>query len=161
MTRDAAASFVVGPARPGDLPAIEALLSVARLPLDGAAAAFSLGVVAREAGGPAGSGGGTGRLIAAAAVERYGSAGLLRSVVVAPDRRGAGVGRAVVGAAEALARAAGIGRLHLLTETAADWFATLGYAVETRDDAAAEVGASAELRGACPETAVAMRRALG
>lgn len=87
-------------------------------------------------------------------------AGLLRSVVVAPDRQGEGVGRAVVGAAESLARAAGIRRLHLLTETAADWFATLGYSVETRAEAAAEVGDSAELRGACPETAVAMRRAL-
>ena len=65
-----------------DLPAIEHLLSVAGLPLEGAGPAFESGVVARD--GEA--------VVGAAAVELYGSAGLLRSVVVAPDRRGSGLG---------------------------------------------------------------------
>ena len=72
--------------------------------------------------------------MAAAAIERFGDDGLLRSVVVAPDHRGSGVGQALVAAAEALAREAGIRDLWLLTETAIDWFPRLGYEVVERAD---------------------------
>ena len=137
-------------ARPSDLPAVEALLSAAGLPLAGATKAFEAGVVARD--GVA--------VIGAAGVERYGSAGLLRSVVVAPSRRGAGLGRDLVAATEDLARREGIRDLYLLTETAIDWFPRLGYAVVPRDEAAAAVGRSIEFTTACAETAVAMRRQL-
>jgi amino-acid N-acetyltransferase len=137
-------------ARPSDLPAVEALLSATGLPLAGAAEAFETGVVARD--GEA--------VVGAAGVERYGPAGLLRSVVVAPDRRGAGLGRELVAAAEDLARREGIRDLYLLTETAIDWFPRLGYTAVSRDEAAAAVGASFEFTTACPESAIAMRRAL-
>ena len=96
----------------------------------------------------------------AAGVERYGSAGLLRSVVVAPERRGAGLGGELVAAAERVARDEGVTELFLLTETAIGWFPRLGYAVVSREDVAAAVGASVEFRTACPDTAVAMRRVL-
>jgi amino-acid N-acetyltransferase len=99
--------------------------------------------------------------VAAAAVERFGMAGLLRSVVVAHDRRGTGVGRRVVEAAEALARSEGIRDLYLLTETAADWFPRLGYEVVPRDVAAAAVGGSIEFTTVCRDTGVPMRRRLG
>jgi GNAT superfamily N-acetyltransferase len=81
----------VGRASVADIPAIEALLQAAALPLDGAADAFSTGVVARD----------DARVVAAAALEPYGAAALLRSVVVAEDQRGTGVGRRIVEAAEA------------------------------------------------------------
>ena len=68
---------------PADIPAVEALLSAAGLPLEGAAEALTAGVVARD--GDA--------VVAAAALERYGEAALLRSVVVAPALRGTGLGR--------------------------------------------------------------------
>jgi amino-acid N-acetyltransferase len=135
-------------ARPSDLPAVEALLSAAGLPLAGAPEAFARGVVMRD--GEA--------VVGVAAVERYGLAGLLRSVVVKPDRRGAGLGRDLVVAAEALARREGIRDLYLLTETAITWFPRLGYSVVPRDEAAAVVGQSIEFTTACAETAVAMRR---
>lgn len=135
-------------AEPSDLPAIERLLATAGLPLDGAAQAFETGVVAREGGAVVGTAG----------VERYGSAGLLRSVVVAPERRGTGLGRDLVTAAEGRARTEGVRALYLLTETAIDWFPRLGYEVVPRDQAAAAVGASVEFTTACAETAVAMRR---
>jgi amino-acid N-acetyltransferase len=138
---------------PADIPAVEALLSAAGLPLDGAAEAFDLGVVGRdEADGP---------VLAAAAIERFGQAGLLRSVVVAPERRGGGTGRALVTAAEALAREAGISDLYLLTETAVDWFPRLGYEVVERSEAAAVVGESIEFTTVCRDTGVPMRRTLG
>ena len=137
-------------ANPSDQPAVDALLASAGLPLDGAASAFETGVVAREGD----------EIVGAAAVERYGTAGLLRSVVVAPDRRGTGLGHELVGAAERLARDEGVGALYLLTETAIEWFPRLGYVVIPREDAAAAVGGSVEFETACAVTAVAMRRDL-
>jgi amino-acid N-acetyltransferase len=134
-----------------DVPAVETLLSSASLPLDGAADAIErTGVVARE--GDA--------VVGAAALEVYGEAALLRSVVVAPEHRGTGLGRAVVSAAEALARDEGVRDLYLLTETATDWFPRLGYALVERADAIAAVGASIEFTTVCRDKGVPMVRRL-
>lgn len=138
-------------ATPSDAPAVEALLSTAGLPLEGAVAALSTAVVARA--GEA--------LAAVAAVERYGTAGLLRSVVVEEAHRGTGLGRAIVGAAEDLAREAGVEDLYLLTETAIEWFPRLGYEVVARSVAEAAVGASVEFTTVCRDTGVPMRKRLG
>ncbi len=137
-------------ATPADVPAVEALLSASALPLEGAAEALSAGVVARDAG----------QVVAAASIERFGSAGLLRSVVVAPDRRGTGLGRRIVAAAEDLARAEGISDLYLLTETAIDCFPRLGYEPVDRPIAISAVGESIEFTTVCRDTGVPMRRAL-
>jgi amino-acid N-acetyltransferase len=140
-------------ATPADLPAVEALLADAGLPLDGAAAAFGLGIVGRHSlDGP---------VVAAAAIERFGGDGLLRSVVVAPDDRGTGIGRQLVAAAEALAAEAGIRDLWLLTETAVDWFPRLGYEVVERSAATAAVGDSIEFTTVCRDTGVPMHRSVG
>jgi amino-acid N-acetyltransferase len=136
---------------PSDVPAVEALLAAAGLPLEGVAEAFETGVVARD---------GT-EIVGAAAVEPYGQAGLLRSVVVAQAWRGTGVGRELVAAAEALARDEGIEELYLLTETAADWFTRLGYEVVDREQARSAVGESVEFTMVCAATGVPMRRRLG
>ncbi len=137
-------------ALPEDVPAVMALLTAAGLPLDGAGAALSRGVVARDGD----------QVIAAAAVECYGTAGLLRSVVVASERRGTGLGRDIVAAAEALALEAGVRDLYLLTETAIDWFPRLGYEPVERPEAEAAVGDSIELTTVCRDTGVPMRRHL-
>jgi amino-acid N-acetyltransferase len=136
---------------PSDVPAVSALLAAAGLPLEGAAEALAMGVVAREGA----------EILGAAAVEPYGRAGLLRSVVVAASRRGTGLGRELVVEAEALARDEGIEELYLLTETAADWFPKLGYAVVDREEARAAVGESVEFTMVCATTGVPMRRRLG
>jgi amino-acid N-acetyltransferase len=137
-------------ATPSDAEPVEALLRDAGLPLEGAREALSLGVVGREEG----------RVVAAAAVERYGSAGLLRSVVVDAAQRGTGQGRAIVQAAEALARTEGVEDLYLLTETAIDWFPRLGYHVVERPVAAAVVGQSIEFTTVCRDTGVPMHKVL-
>ena len=137
-------------ATPADVPAVERLLLEAGLPRDGAAEALGLGVVARDGD----------RVVAAAAVERFGDHGLLRSVVVAPDRRGSGLGHEIVAAAEGLARESGLRDLYLLTETAIDWFPRLGYEVVERPLAAAAVGDSVEFTTVCRDTGVPMRRLL-
>ena len=134
-----------------DVPSIEALLVETGLPLEGAAEAFCRGVIAWADDG---------RLLGIAAVERYGQAGLLRSVAVREDARGAGLGRALVQAAQDVARAEGITTLYLLTETAAPWFARLGYATVARTDVPPAVAGSVEFVVACPASAVTMVRPL-
>jgi amino-acid N-acetyltransferase len=144
------ASVRIAAASLEDLPGVLALLEAAGLPLDGVASAFELGVVAWN----------DGRLVGAAAIERHGEAGILRSVVVHARLRGTGLGVALVTAAERAAAAHGIRELYLLTETAAGWFPRLGYRVIGRDAVPEAVAASVEWSSACPATAVAMRRDL-
>ena len=137
-------------AEPVDWPAIRDLLTASGLPLDGAREAFDSGVVTREAD----------RIVGCAAVEPFGPVALLRSVAVAPDRRGSGIGRGLVNAAEEVARDHGSTDLILLTETAERWFRDLGFAVIDRSMVPAEVARSVEFLTACSTSAIAMRRTL-
>ena len=137
-------------AEAGDWPAVRDLLAIAGLPLDGAASAFSTGVVAMDGE----------RLVGCAAIEPYDGAALLRSVAVAPDHRGAGVGTTLVHAIEALARDRGATSLILLTETAEPWFRRLGYATIDRTSVPGDVASSVEFETACSTSAVAMQRTL-
>ena len=134
----------------GDWPVIRDLLTESGLPLDGAAEAFATGVVARQGD----------RLVGCAAIEPYDGAALLRSVAVATDQRGTGVGTSLVHAVEDLARDGGATSLILLTETAEPWFARLGYAPIDRSSVPPDVAGSIEFVTACSTTAVAMRRSL-
>ena len=145
-------TIVLERARADDRAAVEALVAASGLPLEGLAEAFDRCAIARDA---------SGAIVGAAAIEQYGDAGLLRSVAVAEGTRGTGVGRAVVAAAEDLARDDGITELYLLTETAIDWFPRLGYTVVTREEASAAVGASIEFTTVCRDTGVPMRKRLG
>ena len=133
-----------------DWPAIESLLAASALPLDGAADAFATGLVERQAD----------ELVGCAAIEPYDGSAVLRSVAVRDDRRGEGLGQALVHAAEDLARESGASELILLTETAEPFFARLGYEVIDRTAVPDDVAGSIEFSTACPTSAVAMRRRL-
>jgi len=135
-------------ARANDRPEIEGLLSAGLLPTDGFDLALGTAVVARE----------DGRIVGCAAIEPYGSVALLRSVCVAPGHRGIGLVRRLVERAEAVAAALEVAELFLLTETAADWFARLGYVPDSRDSAPAAIQTSPEFTGACPESAALYRK---
>lgn len=100
------------------------------------------------------------RVTGCAAVERYGTAGLLRSVAVDQERRGAGLGIRLTTAALELARARGVRTLYLLTETAAGFFPRFGFQPIARADVAPAVRASVEFTSACPDTALAMVKEL-
>lgn len=100
------------------------------------------------------------RLIAAVALEQFEDVGLLRSLVVAPEHRGRGLGRAMVHALEEQARARGVTFLALLTETAKDFFRALGYRASERAKAPAAVQASSEFAFVCPASAVYMEKRL-
>lgn len=96
--------------------------------------------------------------IACAAVEPIHPFGLLRSVAVAPERRGEGLGRTMVEAAERWAREEGIRTLYLLTETAADFFGALGYGVVERASVPEPVRRTTQYSAMCPASAVVMAR---
>jgi amino-acid N-acetyltransferase len=133
-----------------DRSAIEGLLVANGLPLDGIDIALPNAVVARADGG----------MVGCAAVEAYGSVGLLRSVCVAPELRGSGLGRRLVAAAEELATSRGIVELYLLTETAEAWFPRLGYVATSRAAVPAALTASPEFTTACPDSAEVLRKRL-
>jgi N-acetylglutamate synthase-like GNAT family acetyltransferase len=99
-----------------------------------------------------------GEIIGAAGLERHGEHGLLRSLVVAPDWRGHGLGAALVDAVEANARLLGVRSLSLLTGTAAPFFAARGYAAIARSHAPPPIQASMEFATLCPASSTCMHK---
>lgn len=100
-------------------------------------------------------------LIGAVGLEVDGVDALLRSLVVAPDRRGEGLGLRLVDAIEAHARETGVTTLYLLTTTAADFFAARGYTVIDRTAVPEAIAQTHEFRSFCPDSATCMRKQLG
>lgn len=146
----ASPSTAIRPACRADYGAIAALLSGAGLPLAGVEEHLETFLVAEDSG----------RIAGAAGLEVYGDVALLRSVVVAAGRRGRGLGRALVAAAVRQAQGRGVRELVLLTTGAAPFFARLGFREVPRERLDPRLSASAELRGECCASAVAMRRRL-
>ncbi|HEY7649464.1 MAG TPA: arsenic resistance N-acetyltransferase ArsN2 [Methylomirabilota bacterium] len=137
----------IAAAVPGDLPAVLGLLDGAGLPRAGVTTNFGQFLVAR-----AGQ-----ETMGAVGLERYGASALLRSLVVAPARRGQGLGAALVGRALDVARTDGIERVFLLTITAVEFFRRLGFREVPREDIDLPVQASGEFVATCCQSAVAMR----
>jgi amino-acid N-acetyltransferase len=135
-----------------DRPSVRSLLAEAGLPVADLDSAPRLTIwVVRDD---------TGRAVAAIGLELHGDVGLLRSLVVTPERRRHGLGGTLVRTLEAHASASGVAQLVLLTETAETFFRRLGYAVIDRDTAPPSVAVSAEFRTLCPSTAVCMTKLL-
>jgi len=134
-----------------DLSAVESLLAASDLPIDGVRDNFSSLVVADDDGAIAG----------AIGLEKYGSVALLRSAVVSPHHRGSGVGRRLVEQLLERAEEAGVDEVYLLTTTAEKYFPKFGFTRTTRSAVPDPLKASAEFRGACPDTAIVMRRPIG
>jgi amino-acid N-acetyltransferase len=133
-----------------DRATIERLLTAEELPLDGIDEHLSEFVVAEDHGSIRG----------VAGLEIHESFGLLRSVVVEPSAKGTGIGHALAEAQLAAARAKGLRAVFLLTTTAERFFPRFGFERVTRDEVPAAVQRSREFQGACPATAVIMRRSL-
>jgi amino-acid N-acetyltransferase len=93
-------------------------------------------------------------------LELFGHDALLRSLVVALDRRGSGEGAALLRHAEDHARALGVRTLYLLTTSAESFFAKHGYQRAPRDSAPAAIRATREFSGICPASAAFMMRQL-
>lgn len=128
---------------------VAALLTASALPLDGVHEALPCFVVAEEAGA----------IVGVAGIEECGRSGehaLLRSVAIAPEWRGLGLGRALVSRAIADAEARGAKALYLLTTTAEGYFPSFGFSETSRDSVPEDVRATKEFQGACPASATVM-----
>jgi len=138
--------YEIVPARPGDWPRLAALLGESGLPLDGLEDHLEATIVARDATA----------ILGCAALELYGTDALLRSVAVAAEHRGKGLGEALTAAAIALARRRGVRAIYLLTETAARFFPRFGFEETARQAVPAGVRRSVEFTTACPASATVM-----
>ena len=131
-----------------DLPAVQALLTRHRLPLDDVPGHVATMVVAREAD----------RIVGVAALELYAGGALLRSLAVAPEAQGQRIGHQLTEAALNLARKCSVDAVFLLTTTAETFFPRFGFERISRADVPQSVQASVEFQSACPESAVVMRK---
>lgn len=138
-------------ARTDDLRDVLELLQACELPADGVRDQFPDAYAVMRVDG---------KLMAVAGVESYGEAGLLRSVAVHSSARGQGLGRRLVEDRLRAASAKGLRHVYLLTTTAADYFREMGFADCARGSAPVELQRSPEFAGACPCSAVCLRREL-
>ena len=89
-------------------------------------------------------------------LEVHGNYGLLRSVVVNPERREKGVGSAIVEEMKAIARTSGLTDLYLLTTTAPLFFEKTGFRRIAREEVPEAVLQAEEFKSICPASAVVM-----
>lgn len=137
-------------AAPGDFAGVVRLLEAADLPTAGLQPSLPDFLVAEDGG----------RVIGAVGLEVFGDCALLRSAVVDAGRRGSGLGIDLVECLLQRARARGLREIYLLTTTAEHFFPRFGFMRIPRSDVAPAVQASEEFRGACPDSAIAMRTIL-
>lgn len=138
-----------------DWPTLERLLRDANLPADDIDAGHAEQFLVAEnsdATPPAISG-----LIG---LQSFGRTGLLRSLVVHADQRGAGTGRRLVAALEKKAGAAGITDLWLLTIDAEVFFWKLDYRIAERSEAPDSIKSTQEYKSLCPGSAHLMHKKL-
>ena len=96
---------------------------------------------------------GDGQTIGYSGLERCDGDYLLRSVVVLPEHRGHGFGRAIV---EATLRGVG-GDVFLATTNAALFFSTIGFSEVSRAEVPAAVLTTRQLSSICPSSATIMK----
>jgi N-acetylglutamate synthase-like GNAT family acetyltransferase len=146
----AAPKLVARPLRDGERGALEAALAKAALPtadIEVPGRLFWRFETADEL--PVGFGG----------LEPYGDDALLRSLVTLPPARGRGIGAAMVAELEFLAFVHGACNLWVITTSAAEFFARLGYARCDRTAVPAVIAATTEFSALCPASAdVLMKR---
>ena len=123
------------------------LLKMCELPAGDLSDAMIPGFVVAETGG---------QLVGVAGIEVRGPHGLLRSVAVAPEIRGSGLGAELVRDRISWTQSRGINSLYLLTTTAEEYFVRHGFVTEPRDSAPPEIQASNEFTDLCPSSAILM-----
>lgn len=136
-------------ARGADWGTIRALLSNSGLPVDDLGPSRLDSFLVAEDGG---------RLVGLIGLEILDTVGLLRSLVVEPSVRSAGLGGKLVGALEAAAQVAGLTELWLLTIDAERFFERHGFEIVSRETAPDSIRETDEFGNLCPETAYLMHK---
>ncbi|MBS0580365.1 MAG: GNAT family N-acetyltransferase [Proteobacteria bacterium] len=101
-----------------------------------------------------------GHLLGLVGLEPRGDGALLRSLAVARAARGLGIGTGLVRHAERAAASANLRAVYLLTTTAGEFFAALGYEPLPRSDAPTGIASTAEFSSLCPDTSAFMYKKL-
>lgn len=142
---------VIRPAHAGDFEAVKGLLCAAGLPVEDLCeqrmSDFLIAARGRS-------------IVGVAGLEPFSQVGLLRSLVVDPGARAAGVGRLLVAEVEACASRRGIAELWLLTIDADRYFRALGYERQERREAPQAIRGTAEFSSICPGDAILMKKPL-
>jgi GNAT superfamily N-acetyltransferase len=88
-------------------------------------------------------------VVTTASLFRIGEAAVIRSVAVADDARGRGLGTLIMSAVVRRAREGGAAAGYAFTETAAGFFTSMGFRAVSRPDLPAEVRQSRHAAGVC------------
>jgi N-acetylglutamate synthase-like GNAT family acetyltransferase len=134
------------PATEADDSAIRELLAAAGLPvadIDAARQAFIVAIADASTEGCIG-------------LELHGDVALLRSLAVREQRRGAGVGNALLESARELAISHRVATLFLLTTTASQYFGRRGFVTVDRAVVPQAIARGAQFTALCPSTATCM-----
>ena len=142
----------IQPADSGHLAPIRQLLSASGLPVEDLTASHLAHFFVARA---------ENELVGTVGAELYGDVGLLRSLAVAPDHRGEGLGTRLTEVIEQYARQEGVTILCLLTTTAADYFERHGYRRIEREALPAAIQATNEAAELCPSSATCMQKRIG
>jgi amino-acid N-acetyltransferase len=138
-------SCLIERAKPSDYPHIAELLRVTNLPPDGIERHLDNFLVIRHRDKST-----EGEfLVGSVGLEVYGKSALLRSLAVHPDLQGHGLGTRLVNEIIKMAKAKGITRLFLLTDTAADFFEKRKFVFATRDEVPESMKQSVEFKTLC------------
>jgi amino-acid N-acetyltransferase len=138
----------VVPPSPAELPRVRSLLEACGLEsADVAGGPEQRFLVAREGGA----------IVGCIGLEVHGPSGLLRSFAVAPAWRRHGLGAALHAAAVAMARAAGVRELYILTTTVRERALRDGFEDVARDEVPEAIREGSQFRGLCPASAACMR----
>ena len=129
-----------------DLDVLERLLDECGLPVEGFRECLPNVLIARAGD----------QTVGCAALERFKSNVLLRSVAVDQAFRGRGIGELLIEEAFVLARSKGATAAYLLTTTAAEYFPRFGFAPIDRSEVPDAVKGSVEFASACPASATVM-----
>jgi arsenate reductase len=137
-------------AMPDDDAKLSAFLDAAGLPVDDVETGRQEFLLARE----------DGRIVGSVGLEVVGADALVRSLAVAQDRRGLGLGKRMLHAAIARARIRGIKTLYALTLTAESFASAEGFVRIPRSEVPEAIASLPQFRSLCPVTAVCLRRSV-
>ncbi len=96
------------------------------------------------------------QLVGCIGLEQYGTEGLLRSFAVVQALQNKGYGKALFNKLIEYSTDSGIKTLHLLTNTAREYFLKNGFSVKGRDDAPDVILSTMEFKSLCPSSSTYM-----
>ncbi len=138
------------PIQDNDLPKVIELLNFWKLPSgDLRKSEVQLYVVKDERG-----------LLGIGGLEIYGELALIRSIAVAEEFRGTGMGKTICDELEQIAAESGVKTLYLLTTTATHFFEHRGYEIVKREDFPDSIKRTSQFSELCPVSAVCMTKYL-